>query len=119
MMIFQCITAGCHDCDRHTNAFIRGTLRSTNGATIKFSARVPHVNDLDTQIRLKAFSFLEVLSAQNGYALPLKILEAGFEFEGRRVPLVSPQGIFKPAILPQLPLSIKTVPNGHRWFHTF
>ncbi len=68
------------------------------------------MNDLDTQIRLKAFSFLEALSAQYGYALPLKSLETGFEFEGRRVPLVSPQGIFKPAILPELPLSIRTVP---------
>jgi putative restriction endonuclease len=68
------------------------------------------MSDLDTQIRLKAFSFLETLSAQYGFSLPLKSLEAGFEFEGRRVPLVSPQGIFKPAILPDLPLSIKTVP---------
>jgi putative restriction endonuclease len=66
--------------------------------------------DLDAQIRLKAFSFLETLSAWYGDVLPLKRLETGFEFKGRRVPLVSPQGIFKPAILPELPLSIKTVP---------
>ena len=37
--------------------------------------------NLDTQIRLKAFSFLETLSAQCGDVLPLKSLEAGFEFE--------------------------------------
>lgn len=66
--------------------------------------------DLDTQVRLKAFSFLDALSEQYGYALPLKRLVTGFEFEGRRVPLISPQGIFKPAILSELPLSIKTVP---------
>jgi putative restriction endonuclease len=66
--------------------------------------------DLDAQIRLQAFSYLELLSVRYGNELPLKSLVAGFEFEGRRVPLVSPQGIFKPAILPELPLSIKTVP---------
>jgi putative restriction endonuclease len=30
-------------------------------------------------------------------------------FEGKRVPLISPQGIFKPQIL-DLPLTIKTAP---------
>lgn len=68
------------------------------------------MNKLDTQIRLKAFSFLEALSTRFGYALPLKSLETGFDFEGKRVPLVSPQGIFKPAILPEVPLSIRTSP---------
>lgn len=31
---------------------------------------------------------------------------------GRRVPLVSPQGIFKPRVLSEAPLSITTVPDG-------
>jgi putative restriction endonuclease len=68
------------------------------------------MDNLDTQIRLKAFSFLEELSSRHGSVLPLRPLEVGFEFEGRRVPLVSPQGIFKPAILPEIPLSIRTSP---------
>lgn len=34
------------------------------------------------------------------------MLSQGFEFDGVRVPLIGPQGIFKPAILPEMPLSI-------------
>lgn len=35
----------------------------------------------------------------------------GFDYEGRRVPLLSQQGIFKPAVL-DVPLSIRTSPDG-------
>ena len=42
--------------------------------------------------------------------LPREVLAKGFEFEGQRVPLIAPQGIFKPAVLPEMPLSITTVP---------
>jgi putative restriction endonuclease len=46
-----------------------------------------------------------------GEVLPRTLLLEGFPFEGRRVPLVSAQqGIFKPAVLPEMPLSITTVP---------
>jgi putative restriction endonuclease len=45
--------------------------------------------------------------------LPYQQLVAGFDFEGRRVPLIAPQGIFKPAIL-DLPLSITTTPPSDR-----
>ena len=44
--------------------------------------------------------------------LPRSILAQGFEFEGQRVPLVAPQGIFKPKLLPQMPLSITNTPEG-------
>ena len=37
------------------------------------------------------------------------ILVQGFDFRGRRIPLIGPQGIFKPAAL-DLPLSITTAP---------
>jgi len=40
---------------------------------------------------------------------PRPSLRAGFVYEGRRVPLTGPQGIFKPAVL-ELPLSITSVP---------
>ncbi|MDM7995986.1 MAG: hypothetical protein QUT30_09925, partial [Acidobacteriota bacterium] len=66
--------------------------------------------ELDTRIRLQAFSFVEDLCRHQGMALPRDILAFGFNFEGRRVPLIGPQGIFKPAILPQIPISITTVP---------
>lgn len=47
-----------------------------------------------------------------GDVIPREILAQGFEFEGKRVSLVSPQGIFKPQILPEIPLSITTTPEG-------
>ena len=43
--------------------------------------------------------------------LPRKLLEQGFEFQGQRIPLVAPQGIFNPQLL-DLPLSITTAPKG-------
>jgi len=67
-------------------------------------------HDLDSRVRLAAFDFLRELAEIHGDSLTRGVLSAGFVFEGRRVPLVGPQGIFKPAILPEIPLSITTVP---------
>jgi putative restriction endonuclease len=47
----------------------------------------------------------------HGDVLPRKLLEQGFAFQGQRIPLVAPQGIFKPQIL-DLPISITTAPKG-------
>ena len=67
--------------------------------------------DLDSAVRVAAFNFLKEQSAlHGGSVLPRSVLAQGFEFDGRRVPLVGPQGIFKPAIC-ELPLSITTVPG--------
>ena len=67
--------------------------------------------DLDSAVRVAAFNFLKEQTAlHGGSVLPRRVLEQGFEFAGRRVPLVAPQGIFKPAIC-ELPLSITTVPE--------
>ncbi len=66
--------------------------------------------DLDGRVRLRAFEFLSEQTQLRGDVLPRETLAAGFEFEGTRVPLIGPQGIFKPAILPEMPLSITTVP---------
>src|SRR5213593_2696681 len=68
------------------------------------------MRDLDTAVRLKSFEFLEEIVSLYGDAVPRDVLATGFQFEGNRVPLVGPQGIFKPAILPDIPLSITTVP---------
>jgi putative restriction endonuclease len=38
------------------------------------------------------------------------VLERGFVLDGERVPLLGPQGIFKPRVLEAIPLSITTVP---------
>ena len=54
---------------------------------------------LDHQVRLKAFDLLKQLQSIYGDNIPRPLLEKGFEFEGRKVPLIGPQGIFKPAIL--------------------
>ena len=65
----------------------------------------------DQQVRLRAFDFLARQTQVHGDVLPWSVLSAGFEFEGVRVPLIGPQGIFKPAVLPQMPLSIATAPE--------
>ncbi len=46
-----------------------------------------------------------------GEVLPRALLAKGFTFDGVRVPLLGPQGIFKPAVC-ELPLSITTSPNS-------
>ena len=53
--------------------------------------------DLDTRVRTRAFQFLTEQTRPHGEVLPRDLLERGFDFEGRRVPLIGPQGIFKPA----------------------
>ncbi|HUY24586.1 MAG TPA: HNH endonuclease [Candidatus Saccharimonadales bacterium] len=63
----------------------------------------------DSRIRSAAFEFLGQLTLRYGDVLPSTELRAGFVYEGRRVPMMGPQGIFKPAVL-ELPLSITTVP---------
>lgn len=63
-------------------------------------------------IRLKAFDWISEQVNIYGDVLPRQVLAAGFEFEGTRVPLVSPQGIFKPKVLSQVPLSITTTIKG-------
>ena len=68
-------------------------------------------DDRDTAVRLRAFDFPSELRRRFGEAsIPRPVLERGFDFEDVRVPLIGPQGIFKPAILPELPLTITTAP---------
>ncbi len=70
--------------------------------------------DLDTRVRVRAFEFLREHTELHGTELPRELLARGFLFEGQRVPLLSPQGIFKPAVLPEVPLSITTAPPSGR-----
>lgn len=65
----------------------------------------------DTHIRLAAFDWLTTQVALHGDVLPRTLLEHGFEHGQDRIPLLSPQGIFKPRQL-DLPLSITTAPHG-------
>jgi len=68
------------------------------------------MSDLDQRVRLAAFNFLSEQTRLHGDVLPRTLLAGGFLFDGQRVPLLGPQGIFKPAILPDVPLSITTAP---------
>jgi putative restriction endonuclease len=63
----------------------------------------------DQAIRVASFAFLDAQRARHGDALPWSTLLEGFIFEGRRVPLTSQQGIYKPAVH-DLPISIRTTP---------
>lgn len=67
--------------------------------------------DLDSRVRTRAFQFLsEQLHLHGGQTLAQRVLSRGFDVDGRRVPLMGPQGIFKPAILTEMPLTIRTAP---------
>jgi putative restriction endonuclease len=66
---------------------------------------------IDMRVRQEAFGFLDRLRAEHGEALAWRLLLEGFAFEGHRVPLVSPQGIFRPGVLREVPLSIRTAPE--------
>jgi putative restriction endonuclease len=69
-------------------------------------------NDIDAQVRIAAFDWLAEQVSIHGDVIPRKILERGFEFQNQQVRLVGPQGIFKPKILPEIPLSITTAPKS-------
>jgi putative restriction endonuclease len=66
--------------------------------------------DRDSRIRVQAFEFLDALRSRQGDALPREELLRGFDVDGERVPLLGPQGIFKPRVLSEVPLSITTAP---------
>lgn len=67
---------------------------------------------MDYQIRTAAFKWLEEQVLLHGDLLPRTALEKGFIFNGQRITLVGPQGIWKPKAL-ALPLSMTTVPRSN------
>jgi len=67
--------------------------------------------DIDLQVRLAAFNWLSEQVNLHGDVLSRDVLLRGFDFQGQRVSLISPSGIFKPKIL-ELPLSITTTVEG-------
>lgn len=67
--------------------------------------------DIDFRVRSSVFSWLNSQKLAHGEILPWQLLSSGFHFEGVRVPLIGANGIFKPAILPDMPISITTSPN--------
>lgn len=67
-------------------------------------------DELDAAVRTAAFAYLVQQQTIHGTVLPRTLLTKGFQFAGNTVHLMGPQGIFKPSILPEMPLSITTVP---------
>ncbi len=66
----------------------------------------------DARVRSAAFDWLSEQVARHGDVLPRTLLAAGYVLDGVRVPLLGPQGIFKPQVLREVPLSITTAPEG-------
>lgn len=66
---------------------------------------------MDEQIRSAAFDWLHKMTLLHGDVLPRIILEKGFEFNGHRITLIGPQGIWKPQML-DYPISIVTTTGG-------
>lgn len=75
-------------------------------------------SERDQLLRVAAFEAVKALTAVRG-ELSATDLSAGFEYEGKRIPLVNPQrGIFKPQQMRHL-LSIRTVypkPGRRIWY---
>jgi putative restriction endonuclease len=67
--------------------------------------------NLDLQIRTAAFNWLSEATSLHGDVLDRTLLAKGFKYQGHRIPLVSPQGIFKPQMM-DFPLTITTVSSG-------
>jgi putative restriction endonuclease len=67
---------------------------------------------IDARVRAAAFAWLAEHVARHGDVLPRTLLSQGFLHDGIRVPLVGPQGIFKPQVLSEVPISITTAPHG-------
>lgn len=67
----------------------------------------------DARVRAAAFSWLSDQIERHGDVLPRTLLAEGFVLDNtRRIPLLGPQGIFKPQVLSEVPLSITTAPRG-------
>ena len=63
-------------------------------------------------IRSAAFSWLQELLERRDDTLSRSLLEQGFEYQGKRIHVIGPQGIFKPAQVAYYPLSITTTTSG-------
>lgn len=71
----------------------------------------PMDEEQDRIIRSVAFAHLDRLVMTHGDVLPWAVLREGFRLADSVVPLISQQGIFKPAVM-EAPLSIATSPRS-------
>jgi len=63
-------------------------------------------------IRNKVFEWLQKKVIEYDDVLPHNELNFGFQINGERIPLIGPQGIFKPKVISYYPISITTSPNS-------
>ena len=70
------------------------------------------IDIMEDLIRLAAFNWLRTQREIHGDILSRKTLENGFEFQGERITLVGPSGIWKPRQFQIKPLSITTTYNS-------
>jgi len=66
----------------------------------------------NAHIRHAVFDWLAAQVDLHGDVLPRDLIQQGINYQGKRVPLVGPKGIFKPAVLNDGPISITTSPNS-------
>lgn len=66
---------------------------------------------MDNELRIAAFNWLQEQGSIMGDVFFREVLEKGFMFKGIKIPLISPQGIFKPKIA-DIPLTITTTTKG-------
>src|SRR4030042_4790746 len=67
--------------------------------------------DDDIRIRMAAFGWLSKQVSIFDEVLPRDIIQKGLIYEEKRIPLISPQGIFRPKEI-EFPLSITTSPES-------
>lgn len=67
---------------------------------------------MDEIIRMEVFKFLKEKVLLYDNVLPFSVLSKDFLYQGKRVPLLGPQGIWRPAILEKYPISITSIPEG-------
>ena len=59
----------------------------------------------DARVRTAAFDWLKARTDEHGDVLPRDLLARGLGYRGNRVPMLGPQGIFKPAVTSATPSS--------------
>ena len=63
-------------------------------------------------LRPQIFKWLQMKVIEYDDVLPYDILSNGLQINGERVPLIGPQGIFKPKVISYYPISVTTSPNS-------
>ena len=64
---------------------------------------------METEVRRAAFSWLNEKIALYGETLPRDLLAGGFTYNGIRVTLIGPSGIWKPKNFELAPISITSI----------